>query len=246
MTRPRRSQAQQAGLSSRTKSGSGASEASARAAAAGIPIGSRIPGQVVPVDAADEPYVPVSWVRHLGWPVFGAILAFGGLVLSGVPLWRSVVIALTGGLVLLFVVRSLAADPPEWPYDVMLEPSRPFTAWEVAGLEGARDKGPAFQHYLRPRLWELCRELLRRRGVDPDSAQAVEVVGPAVYDLLSGRDPAAQPNSATVSRLCQTVARLGVDPIPGTSTPIRDPALAGLTGHPHRRSDHPRREGSTR
>lgn len=243
MTRPRPTQAQQAGLSTASRS---RSDATAGAAAAGIPVGSRIPGQAPPVEAADEPYVPVGWILQLGWPLFGAALALGGLLLSGVPLWRSLVIAITGGLVVFFVVRSLATNPPEWPYDVVLEPTRPYTAWEVSGLEGARQKGPAFQRYLRPRLWELCRELLRRRGIDPDSARAAELVGPAAYDLLSGRDPSAQPDSATVSRLCQIVARLGVDPIPGTPTPIRDRALAGLTGHLRRRPEDPPREGPTR
>jgi hypothetical protein len=222
MIRPRRSQVRQADLTA----GVGGRSGTAAAAAPGRP----------PVDAADEPFVPDRSIRYLGWPFFGAAIGLAGLSLAGVPLWRSVVIAVSAGIVLYLVVRSMAAELPEWPYDVALEPHRPFTAWEVAGLEGSREKGPTFQRQLRPRLAELARELLRRRGIDPDSGQAVTVLGVEAHALLLGDDPGAQPDSAAISRLCLAIARLAVDPIPGSIAPIRDPALAGLTGRRSRRS----------
>lgn len=237
MTRPRRSQAQQSGLAGHPAAGSARDgSAASRNGSGAFGAGYRFPGQGQPVDAADEPYLPEPWVRHIGWPVFGALAALGALLLTGVPLWRSVVIALSAGIVLYLVVRSMAVEGPEWPYDVSLEPSRPSTTWEVVGLEGSRERGSSFQRYLRPRLSELSRELLRRRGIDPDSARAAALLGREATLLLSGDESAARPDSGAISRLCMVIARLAVDPIPGTPTPIRDPALRGLTGGPGRRS----------
>ena len=225
MTRPRRSQAQQSGLASPSGSAS-----RTRGRPAGAPSLPTFPGHGAPVEAADEPASPDRWYRYLGWPAFGTLLGLGAALLSGIPLWRCLVIALTGGIVVYLVVRSMDTDPPEWPYDIPLEPNRPFTAWEVAGLEGSREKGPSYQRYLRPRLWVLAQDLLVRRGVDPASPRAESLLGAEAYRLLSGRDPAAQPDSAAVSRLCHAIARLAVDPVPGTTPPIRNPALRGLAG----------------
>jgi hypothetical protein len=222
VNRARRSQVRQADLTSRTGGPTGTTGAA------------ELPGRV-PADAADEPFVPDRAIRSLGWPLVGAGVGLAGLLLAGVPLWRSVILAVSAGIVLFLVVRSMAAELPEWPYDVTLEPYRPFTAWEVAGLEGSREKGPTFHRQVRPRLADLARELLHRRGIDPDSSQAAAVLGPELHALLLGDDLEVQPDSAAISRLCLAIARIAVDPIPGSTAPVRDPALAGLTGRQARR-----------
>jgi hypothetical protein len=170
----------------------------------------------------------------VGWPIFGTVVAFGGLALTGVPAWRSVLIAMTVGVVLYLVVRSMSVEPPDWPYDVPTEPTRPFIPWEMPGLEGSREKGAAYSRYFRPRIAGLARELLRRRGIEADSDRARTLMGPNNHRLLFGADPLAQPDGVGISRLCEIVARLAVDPTIGTPVPIRNPALSGLAGDPTR------------
>lgn len=170
------------------------------------------------------------WYRQIGWPAAVGTIVFLGLFFTGVPLWRSVLIAITVGVTMYIVLRSLAGARPEWPQRALGVADRPPGTWEVAGLDAARDQPEAFARALRPRLWELAQDLLRRRGIAPYSAQAAAIIGGAEYGLLTGEDPAPARGPASVSRLCSAIARLALDPGAGGPVPIRDPALAALAG----------------
>lgn len=184
---------------------------------------------------ADEPVERDRWYRYLAWPTIGAIVTAGGLIVAGVPIWRALLIGLSAGAALWAVVVSLTIEQPEWPYDVPTDPHRTPTSWEVPGLVGAQESEVSFQHYLRPRLWDLAQELLRRRGIDPLSERAVALVGLREYAMLTGTDTDPRRTTASVSVLCQAIARLAVDPAPGSEPAIRNPALAGLSGRSRRR-----------
>lgn len=170
------------------------------------------------------------WYRQIGWPAVAGTIVFLGLFFTGVPLWRSILIAITVGATLYIVLRSLAGARPEWPQRALGAADRPPGAWEVAGLEAAREQPEAFARALRPRLWELAQDLLRRRGIAPYSPQAAAIIGRAEYALLTGDDPVPPRGPSSVSRLCSAIARLAVDPGAGGPVPIRDPALAALAG----------------
>ncbi len=170
------------------------------------------------------------WYRQIGWPAAAGTIVFLGLFFTGVPPWRSILIAITVGATLYIGLRALAGARPEWPQRSLGASDRPPGTWEVAGLEAARDQPEAFARALRPRLWELAQDLLRRRGIAPYSSQAVAIIGVAEYGLLTGDDPAPARGPSSVSRLCSAIARLAVDPEAGGPVPIRDPSLAALAG----------------
>lgn len=170
------------------------------------------------------------WYRQIGWPVAVGAIVFLGLFFTGVPLWRSILIAVTVGATLYVVLRSLAGARADWPEGGLGVADRPAGRWEVAGLEAARDQPEAFARTLRPRLWELAQSLLRRRGIALYSQQAVDIIGRAEYDLLTGDDPAPARGPSSVSTLCDAIARLAVDPAVGGPVPVRDPDLAALAG----------------
>jgi hypothetical protein len=208
--------------------------------------GARADSARATVDAADEPVELDRWYRFLVWPAIGAVVTAAGLIAAGVPAWRGVVIGLSVGAALWAVIVSLTIEQPEWPYDVPTDVHRAPTSWEVPGLVGAQESEVSFQHYFRPRLWELAQELLRRRGIDPLSERAAALVGPREYAMLTGADTDPGRTTASVSVLCQTIARLAVEPAPGSEPAIRNPALAGLAGRPRRSSTIPTSEGPHR
>ncbi len=209
----------------------------------GAPRGTQI------ADHADEPAERMAWYRYLLWPTIAAAVGLAGMLAGGVPTWRAVLIAVAAGLALWALVASLVVEQPEWPYDIPLEPHRATSVWEVPGLTGATESEVSFQQYLRPRLWALTQELLRRRGIDPSSERAVAMVGRREYDLLSGADTDPKRAMSSVSVLCHTVARLATEAGPGSEPVIRNPALAGLAGttrHRRRRGAHTALEGQHR
>ncbi len=199
------------------------------------------PAPPPPVDPLDLSPGHPPWWWHVFWPVVATIATAGGMLLGGVPAWRAAAIALAVGAALWAMILTMTVEAPSWPYDsgpydAAREEHRSPTVWEVPGLAGARESDMSFQHYLRPRLWALAEELLRRRGIDPASQAAVDLVGRAQYALLSGADTDSGRAMASVSVLCQTIARLAVGPAPGSAPPIRNPALGGLAGRPRRGS----------
>lgn len=190
-------------------------------------------------EPADEAGPVQRWHRRLPWPVFGAAVAAAAMLVSGVSPWRAVVIALAAGAALWSVLVSMTVDTPERPSDVPSDLHQPRTRWEVTGLVGAGESAEMFARYLRPRLWGDARELLLRRGIDPESDRAAALVGRHAYALLTGADTDPKRTTSSVSALCQTIARLAVEPAAGTEPVIGNPALAGLAGpnrRPHRRA----------
>lgn len=201
-------------------------------------------------DQADEGPPVQRWYRQLLWPVLAAAAATAAMLVSGVPPWRAVVIAIAAGVALWAVLMSMTAAAPGRLYDVPSELHQLRTRWEVGGLLGAGQSAEIFAKQLRPRLWELTRELLQRRGIDPESDRAAALVGRREYALLTGADTDPKRTTSSVSVLCRTIARLAVEPAAGTEPVIRNPALAGLAG-PNRRPDRrraatPRSEGPSR
>lgn len=168
--------------------------------------------------------------RHGIWPAIVLLVGAVGMIGGGVPPWRAVAIACGAAVALWSVIASMHAAKIDWYDDVPGAGYRTPTAWEVPGLAGARESADAFQDYLRPRLWALAQDLLRRRGVDPASERARQMVGPRDYALLCGADRDPRRTTSSVSALCQTIARLAVDEIDGSAPPMPDPALRGLAG----------------
>ncbi|OJV23977.1 MAG: hypothetical protein BGO26_04075 [Actinobacteria bacterium 69-20] len=166
----------------------------------------------------------------MAWPIIVTVVGGVGMFTGGVPPWRAVVIAVGAGLALWTVIVSFAVRRIDWYDDVPGSTYRSATPWEVPGLAGARESAEAFELYLRPRLWSLAQDLLRRRGIEPDSARARELVGEREFALLSGIDRNPRRTTASVSVLCQVIARLAVAPLPGSAPAMANPALKGLAG----------------
>lgn len=194
------------------------------------------------VDRADEPVDYSRWQRRWIWP---AILAFAvtfGMVASGIDLWRAALVAVGVAVALWSIIATMTTPRVGWHDDVPGVRYRTSSAWEVPGLAAARESDTAFAQYLRPRLWELAEDLLRARGIVPTSAQARKLVGPRHYDLLTGADTDPRRTTSSVSVLCQTIARLAVDPGIGNDPqtarrpPVDTPALKGLAGAPRART----------
>ncbi len=193
------------------------------------PAGARIdPADQAPLTDPD-PDDTRRW-RYGAWPVIVAVVGGAGMFAGGVPPWRAVVIAVGAGLALWAVIVSFAVRRIDWYDDVPGFTYRSATPWEVPGLVGARESAEAFELYLRPRLWSLAQELLRRRGIEPDSARARELVGEREFAIFSGVDRDPRHTTASVSVLCQVIARLAVEPFPGSAPAIANPALKGLAG----------------
>ena len=187
-------------------------------------------------EPAADPGPPLPrWYRQLLWPVLLGVAATAAMLATGVPAWRAALIALATGAAFWAVLLSINVHPPDRLYDVPSQARQPPTRWEVPGLVGAGESAEMFTRYLRPRLWEVARELLQRRGVDPDSDRAAALVGRREYALLTGADTDPKRTTSSVSLLCATIARLAVEPAAGTDPVIRNPALAGLSA-PTRRS----------
>lgn len=168
------------------------------------------------------------WWRHLTWPVVIAVLAGGGMLLAGVPLWRTIVLALGIGAAWWAVVATVNVEAGRWPDDVPGAPYRTGAVWDVPGLAAARQSADAFSEHLRPRLWAIASELLRRRGIDSESTEARACVGPRDYDLLTGADEDPARRTAAAPALAAALARLAVSPeLPGP-VPMPQPELVGL------------------
>lgn len=184
---------------------------------------------------------PRRWWRTVGWPIAVAVLGTAGMLAGGVPWWRALIIAVSTGGALWAVVATLAVDHPTWPY----APSRGLhsapTAWEVPGLTGARQSAETFESYVRPRLWALAQDLLRRRNIDPASQRAVDLIGARIYAILTGAETDPRRVTGSVPALCQTIARLAVEPVDGRPPPVPHPALVGLAGARQRTGTRPPR-----
>lgn len=189
------------------------------------------------MDRGDEPAGEPPWWRHIAWPIVVLVLAGSGMLVGGVPPWRAVAIALGVALALWSLILTFTVRRIDWYDDVPGASYRISTPWELSGLAAARESAEAFEFYLRPRLWDLAQKLLRRRGIDPASARAGELIGAREYAILTGVDRDPRRTTSSVSVLCHTISRLAVAPIDGSAPPIANPALTRLAGN---------REGSNR
>lgn len=182
------------------------------------------------VDRSDEPADYGRWRRNWVWPAL--ILAGGtfGMVAGGVDLWRAALISAGVAVALWSVVATMAVPEISWHDDVPGEHYHSSSTWEVPGLTSARESDEAFARYLRPRLWSLAETLLERRGIDPGSDRARELVGHRNYALLTGEDTDPRHVTTAVSALCHAVAQLAVTPLPDSRPPLESRALAGLAG----------------
>lgn len=191
------------------------------------------------VDRADDPADYTGWAKRWAWPlVAGAVVLFG-MSAARIDLWRGLAVGFGATLLIWAAVATVMVKRVRWHDDVPGLTYHPSSSWEVSGMIGARESVNTFTEYLRPQLWSTAQALLVRRGIDPDSEQARQVVGAAPYSLLTGEQEPAGDLAAHVSSLAEVVARLAVDPgLPGR-LPIDSPALAGLAGRhlsegPHR------------
>ncbi|MEO7125192.1 MAG: hypothetical protein ABI382_06525 [Nakamurella sp.] len=188
------------------------------------------------VDLADQPAEYSRWMRRWTWPAVLAVAVMFGMMTGGIDVWRAVLMSLGIAVALWSVIATMSTGRVNWHDDVPGARYRASSTWEVPGLAGARESDTAFAQYLRPRLWAIAEDLLRARGIDPTSAQARKLVGSRHYDLLTGADTDHRRTTSSVSVLCQTIARLAVDPHAGSRPPIDTPALTGLAGGPRSRT----------
>lgn len=182
------------------------------------------------VDRSDEPADYGRWSRHWVWPALLLVGGTFGMVAGGIDLWRAALLSAGMAVALWSVIATMAVPDISWHDDVPGEHYHSSSTWEVPGLTSARESDEAFVRYLRPRLWSLAETLLVRRGIDPASARARELVGPKNYALLTGEDTDPRHMTAAVSALCHAVAQLAVTPLPDSRPPIESPSLAGLAG----------------
>lgn len=182
------------------------------------------------VDRSDDPADYGRWGRHWIWPAL--IVAGGtfGMVAGGVDVWRAALLSAGVAVALWSLIATMAVPDISWHDDVPGEHYHSSSTWEVAGLISARESDEAFTRYLRPRLWSLAETLLARRGIDPMSARARELIGPRNHALLTGEDTDPRHMTTAVSALCHAVAQLAVTPLPDSRPPIESPSLAGLAG----------------
>lgn len=203
-------------------------------AAGGGAIGGR--GDPAPlVDRADEPADYGRWARRWTWPVLLAAAVALGMSVGGVDLWRAVTMAAGVSVAMWAVIASMTAPRISWHDDVPGQRFPATSSWEVPGLTAARESDVAFGYYLRPRLWSLAEELLRARGIDPAGHEARELMGPRLYDVLTGANTDSRAVTSSVSAICRSIARLAVDPTFPGRPPVDTPALAGLAGAPRTR-----------
>lgn len=182
------------------------------------------------IDRSDEPADYTGWLRHWVWPALLAVFASVGMAAGGIELWRAVVLSLGAAVALWSVIATMAVTDVSWHDDVPGEHYRSSNTWEVPGLNSARESDEAFARYLRPRLWSLAETLLTRRGIDPVSARARELIGTRHYAVLTGSDTDPRHMTGAVSALCRAIAQLAVTPLPEGRPPVDSPALAGLAG----------------
>src|SRR5699024_2581557 len=130
-----------------------------------------------------------SMWRRVAWCSVAGIAVAGGMVAGGVPMWRSIAVGAVSAVVLWAIVMSSGVGAPAWR--LLLPTTLRFGStgtWRLPGLDAARRSPEAFSDHTRPRLWADARLLLARRGIPPDSARAVDLIGRTEYAVLTGAD----------------------------------------------------------
>lgn len=167
-------------------------------------------------------------------PILAALAAGIGVYATGGPVTRSVVIALTAGVVTWLLVRALTVEVDPWPP----EPETGFAhgrvpqLWEISGFESALQR----PEYLGRRAIRAVREIavlvLRRRAIDLDAPRDADrtrdLLGSRNFELLTDPDHGAV-SRADLVQLVDRVTRLATATGDGLR-PVRiDPRLL-----PHR------------
>lgn len=177
---------------------------------------------------------PGAWWRLLTLPILAALAAGIGVYASGGPVWRSVVVALTAGVVTWLLVRALTVEADPWPPEpeTEYEHGRVPQLWEIVGFDAALER----PEYLGRRAIRSVRDVavpvLRRRGIDLDAPAdanvARELLGNRSFELLTNNDHGT-PTRADLVALVDRVTQLATATGDGLR-PIRiDPRL-----HPRR------------
>lgn len=178
---------------------------------------------------------PGAWWRLLTMPILAALAAGIGVFATGGPVTRSVVIALTAGVVTWLLVRALTVEVDPWPP----EPETGFAhgrvpqLWEISGFESALQR----PEYLGRRAIRAVREIavpvLRRRAIDleapRDADRARDLLGSRNFELLTDPDHGAV-SRADLVQLVDRVTRLATATGDGLR-PVRiDPRLLPHSG----------------
>lgn len=162
-----------------------------------------------------------AWYRLLGIPVLAALACAIAPFATGAPLSRSIGIGLTVGLVGWLLIKAMTVTAPIWPAPPATDQQWGRTArhWEVPGLESALERPQHMARRLLIQLHQLATEVLARRGLELDSPQARELLGPRIISLLT--DPEAKsPNRSELTGISVLLAQLastrsgGARPLP--------------------------------
>lgn len=183
------------------------------------------------------PTPELPWWRLLGIPVLATVAVGVALWAAGVPVPRIIGIALTIGIVGWLLVRGATLQQHLWPEEPNTGPGwdRSSRLWEQPGLDAALDR----PQFMAPRLLRTLRResdaLLTRRGLDPASDAARELLGPRTSALLYD-DDAPTPQRAELRAIIRRLTQLAASGGPGVA-PLRLPARlvggAGSRRFPH-------------
>lgn len=182
-------------------------------------------GQFIPTDDADPRGCPQqkarrvrnvapenAWYRLLGLPILIALATGIAPYATGAPLSRSIGVSLTFGIVAWLLVKSMTLGGPLWPDppDNGAEWGRTPRQWDVPGLQSALDRPQYMSRRILVQLHHLADELLARRSLSVDSAQARELLGDRTISLLT--DPETPLASRTeLIGIIELLTRLAVD-----------------------------------
>ncbi|NNG36027.1 hypothetical protein [Nakamurella aerolata] len=178
-----------------------------------------------------DPELP--WWRLLVIPGLAAVAIGIALWAAGVPVPRLIGIAVTIGIVTWLLVRGATLNQHLWPEEPTVGPGwdRSSRIWEQPGLDAALDRPQFMAGRLLRTLRQESDALLIRRGLDPESDEARELLGPRTFQLLYA-DEAPVAQRAELRAIIARLTQLAATPQPGV------PALqipARLTARPARR-----------
>lgn len=175
-------------------------------------------------ERAPRPTPELPWWRLLVIPVLATAAVGVALWAAGVPVPRIIGIALTVGMVGWLLVRGATLQQHLWPEEPSTGPGwdRSSRLWEQPGLDAALDR----PQFMAPRLLRTLRResdaLLTRRGLDPESDAARELLGPRTSQLLYD-DDAPTPERAELRAIIRRLTQLAATGEPGVA-PLRLPA----------------------
>lgn len=173
---------------------------------------------------------PGAWWRLLTMPILAALAAGIGVYATGGPVTRSVVIALTAGVVTWLLVRALTVEVDPWPPapETGFPHGRVPQLWEISGFESALQRPEYLGRRAIRSVREVALPVLRRRAIDldapEDAGRARDLLGSRSFELLTDPDHGAV-SRADLVQLVDRVTRLATATGDGLR-PVRiDPRL---------------------